>query len=128
MTTRPHLQRDAAEAGFDQALRDHHAVAVERISPRVRAQLAQRRHAALRGQPAAAPTSGLRHAVTGAAFAAVLALGFTLLPGTSDSPAPATDTALAGNVGAPAPNTLLDEDPEFYAWLASADVQQLAME
>jgi hypothetical protein len=29
---------------------------------------------------------------------------------------------------APRADVLLDEDPEFYAWLGSADAQRLAME
>ena len=131
MTTRSHLPADAAEARFDQArfdqaLRDHHSVAVERISPRVRAQLAQRRHAALRGTATARPALGLRHLAAGVAMAAVLALGLQLLP-TPKQSTPA-DGAVARATTPTVPNSILDEDPEFYAWLASADVQQLAME
>ena len=124
MTTRSHLPADAAEARFDQALRDHHAVAVERISPRVRAQLAQGRHAALRGTATARPALGLRHLAAGIAMAAVVGLGLQLLP--TPEQAATVDATVAS--AAPVSNTILDEDPEFYAWLASADVQQLAME
>ena len=48
MNDRPHPPTNAAGtagvARFEQALRDQHAVAVECLSPQVRAQLAQRRH------------------------------------------------------------------------------------
>jgi anti-sigma-K factor RskA len=128
MNTRPHPPADDAQGRFDQALRARHAEAVARISPRVRAQLAQRRHAALRGDAVAAPGWGLRHLAVGTAFVAVLALGIALLPDTPDASAPAADAAIASATSAPAPNTILDEDPEFYAWLASTDGQLLAME
>ena len=125
MNTRPQPPADA-EARFDATLRDHHALAVERISPRVRAQLTQRRHAALRGTAPARPLPGLRPAAAGLAMAAVLALGLHwLAPGQVAAPAP---DGLAAGTSQPAPNTILDEDPEFYAWLASADGQLLAME
>lgn len=132
MNTRPHPPADDDRfdrAGIDQRLRERHTEAVARISPRVRAQLVQRRHAALRGDAAAAPRLGLRPLAAGAAFVAVLALGLMLLPGGPGTPAPATDAAIAdAATPAPAPNTILDEDPEFYAWLASTDGQLLAME
>ena len=59
-------------------------------------------------------------------MACVLALGLQLLPSNREA-APAPDT-IATTATPSTPNTILDEDPEFYAWLASADVQQLAME
>ena len=115
--------------GFDQTLQQQHATAVERISPRVRAQLAQRRNAALRGEHVAPRhRSGMRYAAAGFAAICALAIGiqFGIAP-TATSPsriaaAPmpvTTDTTDA---------TMLDEDPEFYAWLASADAQYIAME
>ena len=54
-------------SAVDAALRAHHADALARVSPRVRARLAQRRHAALRGEPAAAPAWGPRRLVAGVA-------------------------------------------------------------
>ena len=64
-------------APFDAALRARHAVALEQLSPRVRAQLAQRRHAALRGQAQPrARRNGLRYAIAGFAAIGVLALEF----------------------------------------------------
>lgn len=117
-------------APFDAALRARHAEALEQLSPRVRAQLAQRRHAALRGQthPRARPV-GLRYAIAGFAAIGALALGLQLQrPSSLD---PATTPATVAHTAATAAlrgDTLLDQDPEFYAWLASPDAQQLAME
>lgn len=129
MNTRPHAtgtEADPAAARFDQVIRQHHANAVERISPRARAQLAQRRSAALRGEVQPRPAFGLRHA--GFAFAAVfaVAVGIGLMPATQ-TPAPAPMPQVAATTPATS-NTILDEDPDFYAWLASTEVQQLAME
>ncbi|QIL21311.1 hypothetical protein [Thermomonas sp. HDW16] len=110
---------------FDDALRAHHDTSLERLSPRTRAQLAQRRNAALRGERVR-HGHGLRYAAAG--FAALGALAIGLQFGTVQ--APTTSTPVAGNVvSSTAPvATMLDEDPEFYAWLASSDAQRLAME
>ena len=129
MNTRPHAtgtEADPAASRFDLVIRQHPANAVERISPRARAQLAQRRNAALRGDVQPRPAFGLRHA--GFAFAAVfaVALGIDLMPAT-ETPAPAPTPQVAATTPATS-NTILDEDPDFYAWLASTEVQQLAME
>ena len=129
MNTRPRAtgtEADPAASRFDQVIRQHHANAVERISPRARAQLAQRRNAALRGDVQPRPAFGLRHA--GFAFAAVfaVAVGIDLMPST-ETPAPAPTPQVAATTPATS-NTILDEDPDFYAWLASTEVQQLAME
>lgn len=114
---------------FDEALRGHHAIAVQRISPRVRAQLAQRRNAALRGERTAARGHGFRYAA--AAFAAVfaLAIGIQLRPIHTVPGKPAVSVATATATGQDRTGTtMLDEDPSFYAWLDSSDVRQLAME
>lgn len=116
-------------ARFDAALRARHDAALEHLSPRVRAQLAQRRVAALRGQArATGRPAGLRYAVASFAAMGALALGLQLQRPPSLAPAtlPATATAMAASE--PRGDTLLDQDPEFYAWLASPDAQQLAME
>jgi hypothetical protein len=109
---------------FDAAIRASHQAALDGLSPRVRAQLAQRRNAALRGQ-AVRRGHGLRYAAAG--FAALCALAIGLQFGTLPSPvAPATTAPQAS--AAPSVGTMLDEDPEFYAWLASPDAQLVAME
>ena len=124
MNKRPNDTGVDGDAGFDRALRQHHAEAVERLSPRVRAQLAQRRNAALRGERVA-PARGMRYAAAG--FAAICALAIGLQFGMM--PAPGTPAAgIASGTASSTDATMLDEDPEFYAWLASADAQQIAME
>ena len=114
---------------LDATLRARHAASLEHLSPRVQAQLAQRRNAALRGESARRGSRhGYRYAAAG--FAAV----FALMIGLRFGPAPpntATDAGTAMVVTAADASTnvtMLDEDPEFYAWLASADAQQIAME
>ena len=109
---------------FDAALRAHHVASLDRLSPRVRAQLAQRRNAALRGTPVRRG-HGIRYAAAG--FAALCALAIGLQFGTTPAP---TIPQTASNVASSSTTatTMLDEDPEFYAWLASADAQQVAME
>lgn len=107
----------------DAALRAHHAASLERLSPRVLAQLAQRRNAALRGE-GVRRTHGFRYA---AGFAALCALAIGLQFNTAPTPATSAPAASVGASTASAA-TMLDEDPEFYAWLASSDAQQVAME
>ena len=116
-------------APFDAALRARHAEALEQLSPRVRAQLAQRRHAALRGQAQPrARRNGLRYAIAGFAAIGVLGLGLQLQPARIAPPTTPATVARTAPTAAPRGDTLLDQDPEFYAWLASPDAQQLAME
>ena len=126
MNNRPNDTGADGDARFDRALRQHHVEAVERLSPRVRAQLAQRRNAALRGERVA-PAYRMRYAAAGFAAICALAIGlqFGLMPSTSS---PATTTGIASVATGATDTTMLDEDPEFYAWLASADAQQIAME
>lgn len=110
---------------FDAAVRAHHDASLQHLSPRVRAQLVQRRNAALRGG-SVHRGHGIRYAAAG--FAALCALAIGLQFGSM--PAPTTTAPITSNVAAAvAPvTTMLDEDPEFYAWLASSDAQQVAME
>ena len=114
---------------LDATLRARHAASLEHLSPRVQAQLAQRRNAALRGESARRGSRhGYRYAAAG--FAAV----FALMIGLRFGPAPpntATDagTAIVVTAADASTNvTMLDEDPEFYAWLGADDSQQVAME
>ncbi len=115
---------------FDDALRLHHAVSVARLSPQVRAQLVQRRHAAVRGQTVYRGP-GLRAGAAAFATLCALAIGLQLRTGgmpekDASASAPAIVSAVA--VASRTQATMLDEDPEFYAWLASSDAQQVAME
>ncbi len=114
---------------LDATLRARHAVSLQHLSPRVQVQLAQRRNAALRGESTRRRSRhGYRYAAAG--FAAV----FALMIGLRFGPAPpntATDAGTAMVVTAADASTnvtMLDEDPEFYAWLGADDSQQVAME
>jgi hypothetical protein len=110
---------------FDANLRARHQASLERLSPRVQAQLAQRRNAALRGVPVRR-AHGFRYAAGFAALCALaIGLQFGIMPN-PNTPASAPATGIAS--ATPADATMLDEDPEFYAWLASSDAQLVAME
>ena len=127
MNTRP---MDATHAdAFDAALREYHAAALAHLSPRVHAQLAQRRKAALRGEGRTRPTHRLRFAVAGVAAVCALAVGLRLSFPTSPTPTSVPPvSALAQATPTSGGSMPLDEDPDFYAWLGSADATRLAME
>src|SRR5690606_15092398 len=106
---------------FERRARAAHQAAVQALAPRVRAQLRLRaRQATAGGGPDRAPRWGWI-----AAPALALALAFALpWPGTRDDPAPApAPVAAAPAVEVAAP---LEQDPDFYLWLASADAIALA--
>ena len=112
---------------FDEALRGHHRVSLEQLSPQVRAQLAQRRHAAPRGS---SPQRSHRFGFAAAGFAALCALAIGVQFRTPPTPSAAPDTMVASTntISARTDSIILDQDPDFYAWLASSDAMQVAME
>ena len=127
---------------FDSHIRRHHAAALAQLSPQVQAQLAQRRNAALRGQPVRR-SHGLRYAAASVATVCAMAIGLRMyaLPTPVAAPlasthvdapvaAHASAAALTASAGAaPASsNPMLEEDPSFYAWLGTSDAHPLAME
>ncbi len=112
---------------FEDAVRGHHLTALEQISPKARAQLAQRRQAALHGT-----STHRRHRLgyAAAGFAALCALAIGVQFRSPPTPGPAPDTISASTNAVPvrADSLILDQDPDFYAWLASSDAMQVAME
>lgn len=127
-----------ADMQLDAVLRARHADAVASLSPQVQAQLTQRRNAALRGQTRH-PRHGLRYAMAGFATLSALAIGLQFIgpinppihrPVSPAQSIPASTPIIAA--AAQAPNTrsatLLDEDPEFYSWLASNDAALVTQE
>lgn len=135
----PHEPHDA----FDARARAVHAASLEQLSPRVQAQLAQRRRAALQGAPQRVgrgllPWAGV--ATAGLALALVVQLAPpSTVPrapsgaGTSSRAAverlPATAPRVAALDPSDAPRAAADaeaiapdlsEDPEFYLWLGDA--------
>lgn len=130
---------DDSQDRFDQQARQWHAASLRELSPQTLMRLRAARHAA---QAQTQPLGG-RHAygrwLAATAFTAVLAVGIgvRLLPwgeGTPTNEVPAMPVADSGNAGsieaAASYNTanVLDEDPDLYLWLASADAPPLAME
>lgn len=114
---------------FDAAMRDLHAQAVSQVSAATMAGLHRRRHAALHD---AGPRRVPRWALA-TAFASVCALaiglGSGLLRDDGMPPAPASVAAAPESVeGIDDAFASLDENPDFYLWLASSDATLLAME
>ena len=107
---------------FDARMRAAHAESLARLSPRVQAQLAQRRHAAL----ATPRTSHARPALGWAlATLAVCAVAIGVFRPGERAPTPAR---LAGTTAVAAAPDTLEDNPDFYLWLASRDADSLASE
>lgn len=112
------------DSEFDRRARALHAQALTALSPRVRAQLHNRQ------QAAATPPSRQPHRWSWAT-AAVLALALAFGAPWRSVHEPANNTVVAqAQAPATAAPTLatLDQDPDFYLWLASADAVALASE
>ena len=120
-----HENDTARDAAFDAAVRSAHVASLDHVSPRVRAQLVQRRRAALAGDARGA-SHPLRAAWPIAAAAAIgaLAIGLSVR---APAPAPATVAVTAPTDAATTYDTL-DENPDLYVWLASDDAALMAME
>lgn len=128
MTTDPQ-----AATAFDRRARALHALAIEQVPARTLHQLRMRRTAA--PAPRRAPAR-----IAGWAMATACAAVFAVAIGVRMAPPEAPDAAMAA-AGAPSPAAAsvlsddpidavasLDEDPDFYLWLASSDAQLLALE
>ena len=123
----PHSTRQARDEGFDAAMRALHRDALARLAPATRWNL--RPAAADEAPPAGAPVHWrwprMPVLAGGALAACALALGIALWrPGVEPAP-PGTGGATAA---AQAQAGALDEDPDFYAWLASDDAGLIALE
>jgi len=110
---------------FDRKARALHEQSLQALSPRVRAQLHNRLQTAV-----SAPRATRHLHRWGLATAAVLALaiGFGVPWSGIDQPAAPGGPAVAV-VADPAPSeplATLEQDPDFYLWLASADAVALA--
>ena len=121
------VNTDFNDKDFDRYARQLHATALSSISPQTLAKLRSARHAAAKPAPA-------RHGwrwLTATACSALLAvaIGVQFLPRATApavSPQPALVNAAAdSDASYTAP---LDENPDMYVWLASADAPLLAQE
>lgn len=112
---------------LDRRARQAHAASLDALSPRVQAQLAQRRRAALAGH--ARPDHRRWGWIGAAATACVLVVALQLRPPSPDPIDAPTRVSAAAAPASPAdPGGMLAEDPDFYLWLASGEAQALAME
>lgn len=83
------------EAALDEAARRAHAASLDRLSPRVQAQLAQRRRAAIKQAAESAPVRAWPMLALGSAAALTLAVGLFVVRGTDDDIAPKTAATVA---------------------------------
>lgn len=116
---------------FDGRARAAHAASLDALPPRVQAQLAQRRRAALDPAPAPARRAPWGWA-TAAASACVLVVALQVRPPVdapvTAAPVRATAAVAPAPESAPDPGAMLAEEPEFYAWLASSESSDFVQE
>lgn len=116
---------------FDQAMRDRYRLATGSVSAATQSQLRQARqarHAAAIGDARKSRFSWplLLGGATAAVFAVAFGLGLhkqALLAPDATQPTPVATAAAYED-----PASALDQDPDFYAWLGSADAELVAME
>ena len=107
---------------LDARLRAAHAVALDRLSPKTQAQLAQRRRRAVAAQDAPRARPVLRWAVATLAVC-VVAIGLF-----HPTRGPVSSAPVASATQGHAPADTIDDNPDFYLWLASSDATSLASE
>ncbi|CAN5705510.1 hypothetical protein BH23PSE2_BH23PSE2_00130 [soil metagenome] len=129
-----HRDGEQQDHGLDRVARALHAEALVQLPPRTLAQLRARHDRVRRAPLRRAPTLGWGLAATAAVTVLAVAFGLRMDPAT---PELAPDRRLAALPGAGVDMSesndrqtyaALDEDPDFYLWLATTDVQPLAME
>lgn len=116
---------------FDRQARQWHAVSLAELSPQTLARLRAARHAAQTNAPS--PRGSHRRWLAATAFTALLAVGVGVrflpqgdAPAASEAPiAPAAGNGANSEYGTAG---VLDENPDLYLWLASAEAPPLAME
>jgi len=124
---------DDSRNHFDQQARQWHNAALKELSPATLARLRAARHAAQADARSPRTLHGYGRWLAATAFTAVLAVGIgvRLLPwGESPLPSELPPAPVASHADANEYSTanVLDEDPDLYLWLASADAPPLAME
>jgi hypothetical protein len=120
---------DTSDDAFDRAMRQHHREALARVGPRMQARLRHAREVAARQTRAtpARPRTGIGWGLAGATAAVfALAIGMQWFgPMSSDTVPPPDDTIVAADamLASDVDDVLatLDENPDFYLWLAAND-------
>lgn len=116
-----------ADDALDRRARHLHAASLGALSPRVQAQLVQRRRAAT-ATPSTRGAGVARWGWAGAAATAcVLVVALQVRPPTR-VPLDAPRAIAAVEPVAADPGVVLAEDPEFYLWLASTESRAYAVE
>ncbi|MGI8560580.1 MAG: hypothetical protein ACR2J7_03920 [Luteimonas sp.] len=123
---------DAPGGGeLDRIARALHAAGVAHVAPRTLMQLRARRTQPATGRALISGTRALGWSLAGACAAVfAVAIGLRMdLPSLAGDPAPVADAGTqVDNDDALEAYAALDQDPDFYLWLATTDVQPLAME
>lgn len=115
------------ERRFDEAMRQRHADALARLSPRTQAQLVLRQRAAA-APGARSPLRSLAWPLAAACAAGVLAIGLQVRRSPEVAPAPAPSIAIDADDDVASAYSALDEAPDLYLWLASSDAATFASE
>lgn len=126
-----HRDPTREDARFDAAMRALHREAVAQVTPAVRWRLKPAQPAAPpRRQPHALPVGPRLAPLWAGGLAAVFALAIGIgLWRSGETPAPvAAGAQLAVAEADDDAATVLGEDPDFYAWLASDDADLVALE
>jgi hypothetical protein len=126
--TSPH-QHDDRNERFDAAMRALHQDALGQLTPSVRWRLkpaASRAHGGVAGRFAQSRIGPVWAGAMAAVFA--VAVGVGLWRSTEPAGVATAPAQVAVEQGASDAATVLGEDPDFYAWLASADADLVAME
>lgn len=95
--TSDHPRQDS-HAALDDVARRAHTASLDRLSPRVQAQLAQRRRAAMKEATAPAPLRAWPMLALGSAAALTLAVGLFVVRDTNDAPKTTATAATAATV------------------------------
>jgi len=129
--TSDHPRQDSHDA-LDAVARRAHAASLDRLSPRVQAQLAQRRRAAMKQATDPAPVRVWPMLALGSAAALTLAVGLFVVRGNDDSgaPKPAGTVAAASDIEATAETSVpaMDTGTTPAPVIASADTQAVAID
>lgn len=129
--TSEHPRQDSHTA-LDEAARRAHAASLDRLSPRVQAQLAQRRRAAMKQATGPAPVRVWPMLALGSAAALTLAVGLFVVRGNGDgdAPKPAGTIAATPDIEATAETNVpaVDTGTTPAPFIASADTPDVAVD